>query len=878
MGEFNKVTYLYGWCQKIIPLVYDDSLSYYENICKAMQKLNEVITNTNMIPDMIKQEVQDFINSGQIEEMIEEMLTGYLQRIVVNVVVPPQGITPAKGNGNDDTETFQQCIDYLTENGGGLLFVPDGDWMVKPLTIKNGVYIAGASVSTKITLIGGSSVGLISGTVTDCGVSKLTLSNNAAQQTVDKAVIDITCNNITLDDLIVKNGYMGVNVTTNNGALIHNIRFDTLGYGGLYVNGSNADVSVSEITVKNVSQVSGQFGIENDCDHAVFNHIAIYGPMPTGFSNTGAVVTLKNAILVDCGTGIFNVGDGCNFSALIDGSVEVISDAGERTSYTFKGQNSQRKIGERLLNVGTESPIMYRTPTKISSNFNAIPFQDYNGNQYNVLVEGESTNFTPGLSVTEFGAVGDGVTDDSTAFNNWLTYVIEHNLNGWIPNGTYYIAAGGLKYDSQTLNNYKWSITGESVNGVVLKFGLVNPDTQPNCLDFRYCQNFVLRDFTIECPGNNMQTSGVGLYLVNVRHVQVSNIEITNCSRAGVNAYAADYLTGGYCFDLHFNNVNIHGVENNAPFEGEAGTYLYPMGWILSDCVSTFVDNCFIENLAWYGFEFKNYCKNSWFRNCNARNCVTACHIGGELRVGDTYGFSCGGYDGITCYDVDTPIVAGSAQKVVFNNIVAYYSDPYTWQSKNTTPQQYSIRVQNMINCVFNVELYNIPHGGIYFTENFKNNVVNFNFISGASNFIGRWYYSDETSTNNKIRCRGRLDNSPFIYDLEDRNAGNLIIDEVLNAFSDFRTSLDSTDTRTKQSKQAINPNNSVFGWAADNLIKSNYSENNIVTEVYGDLNEKYVRVDYNTAENDPYVDFRLYNGTTTVRVRIDSTGAHVVS
>lgn len=391
MGEFNKVTYLYGWCQKIIPLVYDDSLTYYENLCKVLEKLNEVITNTNMIPDMIRQEVQDFINSGQIEEMIEEMLTGYLQRIVVNVVVPPQGIAPAKGNGNDDTETFQQCIDYLAENGGGLLFVPDGDWMVKPLTIKNGVYIEGASSYTKITLIGGSPAGLLSGTVTDCGVSGLTLSNNAAQQTVDKAVIDITCNNIAMDNLVVKNGYMGVKVTVNNGALIQGIRFDTLGYGGLYVNGNNADVSVSEIMVKNVSQVSGQFGVENDCDHAVFNHITIYGPIPTGFSNTGEGVALKNAMIVNCGTGIFNVGDDCDFNALVNGNTEIINDAGERTSYNFKGQNSQRKIGENVLNLGMASPLMYRTPEN-KEYYATVPAMDFNSAPYNIMVENENSH------------------------------------------------------------------------------------------------------------------------------------------------------------------------------------------------------------------------------------------------------------------------------------------------------------------------------------------------------------------------------------------------------------------------------------------------------------------------------------------------------
>lgn len=422
MGEFNKVTYLYGWCQKIIPLVYDDSLSYYEMLCKVREKLNEVITNTNMIPDMIKQEVQDFINSGQIEDMIGDILTGYLQQIVVNVVVPPQGITPAKGNGNDDTETFQQCIDYLAAKGGGLLFVPDGDWMVKPLTIKNGVYIAGASVSTKITLIGGSSAGLISGTVTDCGVSSLTLSNNAAQQTVDKAVIDITCNNITLNNLVVKNGYMGVKVTVNNGALIRGIKFDTLGYGGLYVNGSNADVSVSDVTVKNVSLVSGQFGVDNHCDRAVYNHIAVYGPMPTGFSNNGDFVSFDGRIS-NCDTGIFNVGDDCDFTALVSGNTEIINDTGARTSYNFKGQSSQIKIGKTLLNIGTSEPIMYKTPLPLenTTEFKYVPAQDYNGKPYKLLVLGEFTNKNDYVNPDDFGAIGDGITNDYQAISDAIT-------------------------------------------------------------------------------------------------------------------------------------------------------------------------------------------------------------------------------------------------------------------------------------------------------------------------------------------------------------------------------------------------------------------------------------------------------------------------
>lgn len=36
------------WCQKILPAVFDDSLSYYELLCKVIAKLNEVIEVANM--------------------------------------------------------------------------------------------------------------------------------------------------------------------------------------------------------------------------------------------------------------------------------------------------------------------------------------------------------------------------------------------------------------------------------------------------------------------------------------------------------------------------------------------------------------------------------------------------------------------------------------------------------------------------------------------------------------------------------------------------------------------------------------------------------------------------------------------------------------
>ena len=54
----NFMCELKFWCHKILPLVYEDSLSYYEVLCKLMKKINEIIEDM----DDIKISIQEIIN------------------------------------------------------------------------------------------------------------------------------------------------------------------------------------------------------------------------------------------------------------------------------------------------------------------------------------------------------------------------------------------------------------------------------------------------------------------------------------------------------------------------------------------------------------------------------------------------------------------------------------------------------------------------------------------------------------------------------------------------------------------------------------------------------------------------------------------------
>lgn len=64
------------WCQKVLPLVFDQSLSYYEVLCKIAQKLNELIAENNRQQEMIDKipEIQSELD--EINQEIEAIKNG----------------------------------------------------------------------------------------------------------------------------------------------------------------------------------------------------------------------------------------------------------------------------------------------------------------------------------------------------------------------------------------------------------------------------------------------------------------------------------------------------------------------------------------------------------------------------------------------------------------------------------------------------------------------------------------------------------------------------------------------------------------------------------------------------------------------------------
>ena len=87
------------FCQKILPLVYDDSLSYYEFLCKMADKINELIENygtfDGALADLqqqindLKAEFEKFKEHGfddYYAEQVKEWIKNNLEFIFNNVI------------------------------------------------------------------------------------------------------------------------------------------------------------------------------------------------------------------------------------------------------------------------------------------------------------------------------------------------------------------------------------------------------------------------------------------------------------------------------------------------------------------------------------------------------------------------------------------------------------------------------------------------------------------------------------------------------------------------------------------------------------------------------------------------------------------------
>lgn len=204
------------------------------------------------------------------------------------------------------------------------------------------------------------------------------------------------------------------------------------------------------------------------------------------------------------------------------------------------------------------------------------------------------------VSVKDFGAVGDGVTDDTDAIQATIDFV--HSEGGgfvFLPRGTYLVGST-IDVKSRVI------LQGEGVDATIIRPSLSSISTIrfPGVVNGTTAVYGGVRDMTVRAKWdqNLENTNSVAIEIINANRVDFSNISI-------FNAYKGMSFT--QCSDVQCYDVHVHGGGGDQSYIG--------FQWEAQDFARNTVGmvRCVASAVAKYGFRMIT-ASGSHLVNCEA--------------------------------------------------------------------------------------------------------------------------------------------------------------------------------------------------------------------------------------------------------------------
>lgn len=581
MGNFNNVDPVRYWTYKILPLVYDDSLSYYEVLTKVVQRLNVLVENNNNITQHIKDLILEYIGSGEIGEVVSDIIANF----ILNVKNPPEGITGATGDGStDDTSAFQGCIDWAAERGGGAVYIPAGKYLVQPLQMRDNVSIFGYDrYSTVLVLKGGADKAMLwddEPGVTGVSVCNVTLDGNMDIQVNNINVIELSPVDCLFQNLIITDGYKLMQLRGRGGHVqIDNIVFEysvinsmELLYHTKYIN-SDTVYQVNNVVFENVSELKGEQAINVMCDYATIENAHIRASVPVGLqissNNCRFVGVIENAVTDVRNTGNNNTiivngksiseyvtGDkmftGRNHSEVLSGDKDV---RGVNYTETLKGKtvNAQTIVetitGSKTVNAQSTTEIITGSKAVNAGNLSETVIGDRN-------VSAKNHNFNgTGFNINTSDPIGYMVPQIIDKYFSFIPFKNGETVyrvlvqNGDLSDiGSLYknvtvlgVVSDGVTDNSEALNNavsnnkYLYFPAGEYMFNEIVRMTGVSVLLHPNAVV--KCSNpWQLTDCYV-CGGQFKSTGTTFSCYSGINHITRASVSVLNNMQIGVTAY-----------------------------------------------------------------------------------------------------------------------------------------------------------------------------------------------------------------------------------------------------------------------------------------------------------------------------------------------------
>ena len=129
MGDYKTLQPFRYWCQKVLPLVYDDSLSYYELLCKVVDYLNKTmedvetlhgdVTNLHTAYEELQSYVNNYFSTLDVQAEINNKLNEMSKDGVLSQLIEPFITENSNPIFVDNTSSMNDTtkIYVLTTNG-----------------------------------------------------------------------------------------------------------------------------------------------------------------------------------------------------------------------------------------------------------------------------------------------------------------------------------------------------------------------------------------------------------------------------------------------------------------------------------------------------------------------------------------------------------------------------------------------------------------------------------------------------------------------------------------------------------------------------------------------------------------------------------------
>lgn len=233
----------------------------------------------------------------------------------------------------------------------------------------------------------------------------------------------------------------------------------------------------------------------------------------------------------------------------------------------------------------------------------------------NAVTRSVESKLRESVSAKDFGAIGDGIADDTLALQRGIDFVATNGGILYVPPGTYITSARLFRASSDK----PFALCGAGKNATVIKRGT---NFNASVIEFRLSHDVTVGDLTVD--GNHaIHTNGNhGLVIYDCDRPRVENVHVQDYKNSGVLVYGPPTTRGGG----RIINCSVNG-EGRSPV-GILIAAMYDSGMIGCSAVGCTTGGTGSDG---YGLELKNECDGCFIVDSYAKDCTVAAVFGQDI-------------------------------------------------------------------------------------------------------------------------------------------------------------------------------------------------------------------------------------------------------